>query len=79
MIDPKVKAFPVRVKTVTHRGLFGRVEYKPLLKIWQYTLKLIYPVTHRGTSMTEAEATLELKKLINTAADGNNKHVRSVE
>jgi hypothetical protein len=29
--------------------------------------------------MTEAEATLELKKLINTAADGNNKHVRSVE
>ncbi len=75
----KVAQLPIKAKTVTYRGHFGRVVYIPTQKIWQYTLKLIYPVTHRGTSVTEAEATLELKKLIDTAADGNNKHVRSVE
>lgn len=70
---------PPRLKTVRHRGLHGKIEYHPRKKIWSYILKLLYPVTHVGQSNSEAEATLELKKLMDTAASGNNKHVRSAD
>lgn len=79
MSSHKVTLVPPRVKTITHRGLFGKIEFHPGTKVWTYILKLIYPVTHRGKAHTEAEATLELKKLMDTAATGNNKHVRSIE
>jgi len=74
-----VLTVPPRVQTITYKGHFGKIEYHPLKKTWSYVLKLLYPVTHRGESATEAEAKLELKKLIDTASQGNNKHVRSTD
>jgi hypothetical protein len=70
---------PPRLKTVRHRGLHGKIEFHPRRGVWSYILKLLYPVTHGGEKSSEAEATLELKKLIDTAAGGNNKHVRSTD
>jgi hypothetical protein len=75
----KIASITGRVKTVTHKGLFGKIEYHPARRIWSYALKLVYPITHKGEAVTEASATLELKKLMDTAATGNNKHVRSIE
>jgi hypothetical protein len=75
----KIASITGRVKTVTHKGLFGKVEFHPGRRVWSYVLKLVYPITHRGEAVTEASATLELKKLMDTAATGNNKHVRSIE
>lgn len=74
-----VISVPPRRKQVRHRGLHGWAEFHPVKKTWSYVVKLLYPVTHRGEASTEAEATLEIKKLIDTAASGNNKHVRSVD
>jgi len=70
---------PPRRKVVRHRGLHAILEYIPTRKLWTYTLKLLYPVTHSGESNTEHEATLEVKTLMDKAATGNNKHVRSTD
>ena len=68
-----------RVKTIRHKGLHGKIEFHPVRRVWSYVLKLLYPVTHAGEMPSEAEAALEVKKLIDLAASGNNKHVRSTD
>jgi len=70
---------PPRRKWVRWKGLHGLLEYRPALKVWQYTLKLIYPVTHKGECYTEAAAELELKKLIELALASKNKNITSVD
>lgn len=70
---------PPRRKPVRYKGLHGWLEYIPSRKIWRSVLKLVYPVTHNEEHKTEAEAELHIKKLIDTAASGNNKHVRSTD
>lgn len=68
---------PPRIVTVTHKGMSGKAEYHPRTKLWSYIVRFLYPVTHRGQAGSEAEARLEIKKLIDIAASGNNKHVRT--
>lgn len=66
-----------RRKIVHHMGLHGVVEYHPARKMWSYMLKLVYRIKHSGEHAREEEATLELKRLMGVAADGNAKNVRS--
>lgn len=66
-----------RRKVVHYMGLHGFIEYHPGRKVWSYMLKLVYRIKHTGERDREEEATLELKKLMGVAADGNAKNVRS--
>lgn len=70
---------PPRRRTIYWKGLHGVIEYRPALKVWQYVLKLVYPVEHKGETSTEATAELEVKKAIEIAVAGKNKNVRSVD
>jgi hypothetical protein len=70
---------PPRRKTITHKGLFGIIEFHPIRKCWSYVVKLVHTTTLRGEAPSEAHATLETKKLLEQAAEGKNKNVRTVE
>lgn len=78
-LGPNVITVPPRRKQVRHKGLHGWLEFHPVTKVWSYVVKFLYPVTHRGQVSSEAEAALEIKKLLETAAQGSNKHVRTVD
>ncbi len=70
---------PPRRRIIYWKGLHGIIEYRPALKAWQYIVKLVYPVDHKGEMATEAQAELEVKKIIEIATTGKNKNVRSVD
>lgn len=70
---------PPRRRIIYWKGLHGVIEYRPALKCWQAVVKLIYPVDHKSEAKTEAEAELEVKKVIEIAIAGKNKNVRSVD
>ena len=78
-LGSNVITVPPRRKQVRHKGLHGWLEFHPISKLWSYTVKFLYPVTHKGKMHTEAEAELEIKKLLDLASKGNNKHVRTTD
>ena len=71
-----IKVTP-RIKTITHKGMHGIVEYVPSKKRWQYKIKFVHTVVMSDTSPSEAEATLKIKELIEKALAGKNKNVRT--
>lgn len=77
--DSNVIKVPPRRKTVSHKGMFGIIEYHPAKKIWSSIIKFVHTVTHRNEHPTEAHAELEVKRLIDVAAQGKSKNVRTVE
>ena len=70
---------PPRVKTITHKGMHGRIEFVPTLKRWLYKIKFLHTVELQGEASDEAHATLEVKKLIDKAQAGKNKNVRTTD
>lgn len=59
------RRFPVRYK-----GMHGWVEYHPVSKTWTYKVKLLVTQTYEGEAPTEAEAVLEVKRVIEIVAVG---------
>lgn len=70
---------PPRRKTITHKGLFGIIEFHPAKKCWSYVVKLVYTMTKRGEEHTEAAAALKVKEILEKAADGKSSNVRTIE
>ena len=66
-----------RREVVHHKGLHGFVEWHPVRKMWSYTLKLVYRIKHVGEHERKEEAILEAKKMMDIAAQGTGRNVRS--
>jgi len=79
-MDPpnNVIRVPPRRYRVNYKGMHGWVEYHPVTRTWTHTVKIQSTTTLKGEAPSEAEAVLELKKVIEIAAGGGTS-LRSID
>lgn len=76
--NTNVHRIPPKSFAVRHKGLRGTVTYDPDTKKWKWTVNMLIPMEQHGEEETQEQATLAVKRILDTAASAGN-NVRTID